>query len=107
MFNPFKWWSDYRLERLKLKLNAQNKPFELMSEAIRSQASFLQQWLDNFKVTDLPASTIIRDQDEYIEEQARERFGTSELNSGVRESIQNGIRAGAFPELADILGPRL
>lgn len=99
----FKWWTDYQLKKLELKLQAQNRPFELMAQAISAQSKFLEDWLGNFKTTDIPTSTIVRDADEYYAEQQRIRE-SGELDPGIQKSIHNAIKAGSFPELADIIG---
>ncbi len=100
MFQLFNWWSEYRLKRLQIKLDAQNRPYEIMADAIKSQADMITQYFNSFKTTEIPTSHTIRDEDEYNAE--IERSG-SKLNPGVSQSIKNAIRAGSFPELKDIL----
>jgi hypothetical protein len=90
------WYKQYRLDIIKAQSDADNAQFILMKEMVVAQTGIIQNWLDGFKVTEIPSSTIMRDEDEYIEEQNR-------LHPSIKESIENGIKAGAFPELRDIL----
>ena len=94
-----KWWTEYRLERLRLKLAAQNKPFEVMAEAIKAQSQFLQDWLSGFKMTDLPTSSTVRDIDEYQAELERNRG----MSDNLVQSVENAMKANAFPELRSLL----
>lgn len=98
IWNPFVWYSQYQLDKLKLKLDAQNKPFETLASAIGNQAEFIKAYFEGFKVTEIPTSTIIRDEDAYIAEQQR-----VEPHAELKQSIRNALSAGAMPDLKDIL----
>ncbi len=100
MWQLFNWWSEYRLKRLQIKLDATNRPYEILASAVASQADMVTRYFDSFKTTEIPTSHTIRDEDEYNAE--IERSG-GKLNPGVSQSIKNAIRAGSFPELKDIL----
>ncbi len=93
------WIKSYRLDVIKAKAEADNMQFMLMRDMVKANTDVVKTWLDSFKVTDIPASTVIRDEDEFVEEQNR-------LHPGIRESVQNAIKAGVFPELKDILGEK-
>lgn len=108
MFNPFVWYQQYKLERLRLQLEAQNKPYDTLaavvdklSTAQQEQTKVLQEWMQGFKVTEVPTSSVMRDIDEWRLEQDRERGDG--LDAGLRESIHNAMKANAFPQLNDIL----
>lgn len=100
--NMWQRFLDYRLKRLEMKLAAQRAPFEALMAATNAQNEFLKEWLGNFKVDTLnqPTSTVVRDIDEWNEEQERQRLGQSELH----ESVHNAIKAGASIPLMDIFG---
>jgi hypothetical protein len=106
------WYRDYKLAQLKMKLEAANKPYDALlgvvdklSTAQNEQTKVLQEWMSGFKTTDIPSSTIMRDADEYQQEQDRLRSdGDITLDPGIKASITNAMKAGAFPELKDILG---
>lgn len=72
MWNPFKQWADYRLKRLEMELAAQVKPYEAILAAVDSQNQFLKNWLEGFRVTEIPASSTKRDEDSWVEEQAKD-----------------------------------
>jgi hypothetical protein len=101
LFNPFTWYSEYRLAKLKLELDAKNKPFEMISAAVQSQSQFIKEYFGSFRTTELPSSNTIRDEDEFNRE-VEQAYGG--VNPGVASSIRNAIKAGAMPELKDILG---
>lgn len=103
LFRLLDWYKQYRLDVIKAKSDIQNKPYEAMMEIVKAQSKFLQDWLDGFKVTEVPISTTIRDEDEYRMEQERERNKNLELDPGIKKSIENALKAGALPELRDIL----
>ncbi len=79
-----------------MKLDSSNKPYEVLAGAVQSQSDFIKEYFGSFKVTELPTSTVVRDSDEWEQEQSR-------LNPRIKESIANGIRAGAFPEILEML----
>jgi hypothetical protein len=75
---PWRAWTAYQLAKLQLTVNAQSRPMELMlsmvqemANAQRAQTAVLQTWLEGFKVTELPSSTHVRDEDEVAAERAR------------------------------------
>ncbi len=108
MFNPFTWWSNYRLRRLELQLASANKPMEALIAAVTSQQDLLKEWLLQFRVTELPSSTVMRDEDSWLKEHPDEVFGPGNdshphLSPRVQQSIQNALKADAFPALADLL----
>lgn len=99
------WYKQYRLDLIAAKTKQQNRQFELMAEVVDKQSSFMNKWLESFNITDLPASTVVRDIDQWRAEQDRDRFGdtTNELPPDLRQSISNALRSGAFPDLQEML----
>lgn len=73
MFNPFTWYSEYRLRRLQMQLEAAQAPYKALQASIDSHERFLKQWLDSFKVAELPSTTVTRDGDVWAAEQDRLR----------------------------------
>jgi hypothetical protein len=76
--NPWRAWSEYRLERLRIQAEAQAAPMramqgmvERMADAMGQNATVLQTWLDGFKVKEIPSSSVVRDEDEAAAERAR------------------------------------
>ncbi len=109
-FKFLEWWRNYRLERLKLKLEAKTKPFETIKEVVEklttaqaSQTRVLEMWMASFNTHEIPKSVVVRDEDEFTEEQNRE---WESLHGGIpkeiAESVRNGIKAGAFPDIKDM-----
>lgn len=107
----FKLWTQYRLERLQRKLDAQNKPFSCIEQIVQQlqvsqneQTKVLQTWMNSFQVHEVPKSTVVRDEDEFTAEQDRawEELNGSGIPSGVAQSVRNAIQFGAFGEVKDI-----
>lgn len=73
MFNPFVWWSEYRLRRLQLEWEAKNAPYQTMLAAFTAQQQLLQTWLDGFKTVEVPTASVMRDTDTWAAEQDRQR----------------------------------
>jgi len=78
MWHPWNSWKAYRLERLRIQTEAQTKPFEAMVDLVkevmaaqREQTKVFESWLDMFRVKDVPSSTVVTDQDEYMMELIR------------------------------------
>lgn len=103
MFNIFSWYSDYKLRKLQLKLDAANKPYEVMAGAVAAQSEFLKAYFNSFKVTELPTSSIIRDEDEYEAEQARLSGRVEDAHAALTASMMNAAKANAWPELEKLL----
>ena len=109
----FQEWKQYRLDRLRLQLDAQNKPFAMaenlaasLVSAMNSQTQVLQDWMGAFKTTEIPKTSTVRSEDEYKDEMERERkdeWQALEANSGLFNSIRNAAKAGVFPEASDLL----
>lgn len=77
---PWRAWTTYRLDRLRIQADIAARPLETvlsmvkeMADAQREQTKVLQTWLEGFKVSEVPTSTVIRDEDEV--EAERERRG--------------------------------
>jgi hypothetical protein len=75
--SPWRAWSQYRLERLRIITDAQNAPVREMASAMREQTKVLQTWLEGFKVAEVPTSSVVRDEDEVASERER---GAKALN---------------------------
>lgn len=91
MFNPFTWYSEYRLKRLELTLAAQRAPFEMMAQVVEKQAGVLNEWLNQFKVSELPKTTTIRDEDEWREEQLRQLKEQNEGYLPITDELQRQL----------------
>ena len=105
----FNAWRNYRLDRLRLKLDARNKPYDTVADIGRQfmamqadQTKVLQTWMDSFKITELPKSTVVRDADEFSEEQDRAYAELHDLPPGVAQSIRNAMGVGAEESLMDV-----
>lgn len=99
-----KWWTDYRLKRLEMELAAKNKPFETILQAVQSQNAILNEWLQGFKVHEMPNSTVVRDRDEWEAEMNREYdHALDEPSSKLQESIFNAFRGGAAQDLREMV----
>jgi hypothetical protein len=75
---PWRGWTGYRLERLRIQAEAQAAPMHAMqgmvskmADAMGQNATVLQTWLDGFKVHEIPSTSTIRDEDEANAERAR------------------------------------
>lgn len=75
---PWRAWTGYRLERLRIQAEAQAAPMkamtemvQTMAEAMTQNANVLQTWLEGFRVTELPSTSTVRDEDEASLERAR------------------------------------
>lgn len=97
----FKWWTDYRLKRLEMELTAQNKPFETILQAVQSQNAILNEWLQGFKVHELPNSHVVRDRDEWEAEQNRE-FAEN-ADEALMKTIANAFKGGAAQDLKEMI----
>jgi hypothetical protein len=78
MFNIFKWYQEYQLQKLTIKAGIANKPYEMIAqlaheqaEASKEQSRMFQEWLKGFNTTAIPTSSVTRDWDEYQSEQDR------------------------------------
>ena len=101
MFNIFHWYADYQLKRLEVKERIANAPYAMITDLVkqqtdasREQSKILQEWLAGFQTTTLPSSTIIRDSDEYHQEQERlvqelQKHGELDLAAMVAKNLEN------------------
>lgn len=75
---PWRAYTEYQLAKLRIQAEAQAAPMKAMSEMVQTMATAMTQnaevlktWLDGFKVTELPSSSVVRDEDEAALERAR------------------------------------
>ena len=96
------WYQQYRISIIDARTKQENRQFELMKEMVEKQSSFMNKWLESFNITELPSSSVVRDLDQWREEQDRGDDPASELPPGLQHSIRNALKAGAFPDLQDM-----
>jgi hypothetical protein len=99
MYKLLDWWRDYRLAIIKAKSDAKNAQFIAMQKMVEAQMEVVGKWFSGFQTLEVPSTHTITDEDAYYNEQAK-------LNPQLAESIRNAAKAGAFPDLADILQDR-
>jgi len=75
---PWRGWTSYRLECLRIQAEAQAAPMRAMqgmvsemAQAMGQNATVLQTWLDGFKVHEVPSTSTMRDEDEIAAERSR------------------------------------
>lgn len=116
IFRILSWWREYRLERLRLQIEAKNKPYTTIEQvakeftaAMNAQTSILQDWIGGFKTTEIPKSSVVRELDEWNNEQKRKLDGDEWITVEspadlLRDSLaKEAKKAGVFPDVADIL----
>jgi hypothetical protein len=99
MYNPIAAYFAHRERMAEIKAEVTNKPFTVLLQAVESQSNLLKDWLAGFRSTTLPATTTVRDSDEYAEEEKRERT----------ERLENWERVDPhklFPNMASLLDDR-
>lgn len=106
LFRVLEWWKAYQLEKLEIKQAMAVAPYKAIEQmvdkltrAMESNSAVLKAWMDSFTTTAVPASTIMRDEDEVRDELERLGFERPELH----ESINAALKAGAFPDLKAII----
>lgn len=99
LFRLLDWIKQYRLDMVKARAEAEHYQLRLITEAMTENTNVIKAWFSNFTTTEVPSSSIVRDEDAFAQEQ-------DELHPGIRQSIENGVRAGAFPEILDLLKER-
>jgi len=73
MWNPLKEWLAHRERMATIQLDAQNAPYLAMVTVVEAQNKVLNEWLSGFKSTAIPATTTVREHDEYLKELERDR----------------------------------
>ena len=94
LFRMLDWWKQYKLDMIAAQSKAENAHYDAMVQVVAKQNDFITRWLDQFKMTDVPTSTVVRDVDEWQAEQDRE--------GGIQASLSNAVEAG-FPDLQDLM----
>lgn len=77
LFNPLAAYFEYRLRCKELDLQKSQIPYQALVTAVQSQSEVLNKWMDSFKVTELPTTSVQRDKDEFEREQGLDRIGVS------------------------------
>lgn len=95
-FRLLNWYKDYRLDKIKAQAEADHYQLKLITDAMTENTNVIKSWFSHFTTTEVPSASVTRDEDEYQREQ-------DDLHPSIRESIQNGIKAGAFPDLANFI----
>lgn len=96
LFQLLNWYKAYRLDKIKATAEAEHYQLKLITDAMTENTNVIKSWFSNFTTTEVPSASVTRDEDEYNREQ-------SELHPAIRDSINNGIKAGAFPEILNLL----
>ncbi len=80
LFTLLDKWTNYRLRRWEMQLEAQNAPYRAIETAIqqlttsnKESIGIVKTWMEQFTVRSEPQSTVVRDVDEYLAEQLREK----------------------------------
>jgi hypothetical protein len=104
LYKLLNWYKQYKLDLIAAEAAAANKPFEAVMAVAQQQSQFMEKWLDSWKGTEVPSSTVVRDLDEWHAEQARLRQEQGDnLSPELRQSIENAIRGGALGDLREML----
>jgi len=107
----FAMWAQYRLAKQERKFHAQNRPFEVIENIVTQlrqsqgeQTKVLQTWMESFQVHEMPKTSVVRDADEFTEEENRawDELHAAGVPSGVAESVRNAIRAGSLADVKDM-----
>lgn len=103
MMMVLEWWKAYRLETIAAKAKADNYQYDTIRAMVEAQADFMGQWLKGFQVTELPTSSVRRDEDVAEDELNREyekrNQGQPTIDDELLAQIQRSIHTSSGEEL--------
>lgn len=98
MYKLLDWYKQYRLDMIAAKSAADNRHTELLTQLVDGQLAFFRQWLTSWQAVDVPAATVVRDEDKVAEEDDRARAALRadfpDIDAATLRDIQQSLFSG-------------